>query len=95
MGLDHLLVREAVAGELLDLCARHAEPRVGLELGDVVVVQVVLQEGTATVHVETDALKYGSLLQFARAEALSIKVLVNRVHTPLMQACMFFILGYR
>ena len=65
MCLHHLLVGEVVCWILLDLGATHGESWVHCGVGEVVAEEVVLQERTAPVDVEPNALKHGTLLQFA------------------------------
>ena len=67
---DHLLVSVATVRELLDLCTGHGEPWVLLEVSDVVVVEVVLEQGASPMDVETYALKHWALLQLGEAQIL-------------------------
>lgn len=62
----HLLVSESVGGELFHLGTGYGQSRLRLKVGEVVTVQVVLEQWTSPVDVEADALKHRALLQFAQ-----------------------------
>lgn len=56
--------------ELLDLGAGHGESWVLFEVGEVVVIEVVLEQGASPMDVETHTLKHWALLQLAEAKVL-------------------------
>ena len=61
----HLLVRELVGRELLDLGTGYGDSRLRFEVGEVVMIEVMLEQWTSPVNVEADTLKHWTLLQFA------------------------------
>lgn len=63
--------------EFLDLRTGHCQSRVLLELGEVVVVEVVLQQGAAAMEVEPDTLKHRSLLKFGETHILKMYMLLT------------------
>lgn len=56
--------------EFLDLCTGHSQSWVFLELGDVVVIEVVLQQGAAAVDIEPDTLEHWTFLEFGETQIL-------------------------
>ena len=68
--LHHLFVSDALLWHFFDLCTGYSEPCWVLAADEVVVVEVVLEEGTAAVDAEPHALKHRPSLQLTHTEIL-------------------------